>query len=105
MAEYRRGSSFNGLVDLLGTAVTLASCLAALFLIVEILLVVFKASPTNEVARFFHYVAVPIAWIFKGLFTPKSTRLRVAVNYGLAAVVYLVAGRIVVRILKFVSPA
>jgi uncharacterized protein YggT (Ycf19 family) len=74
--------------------------LAALFLVVYVLLVVFQASQTNDIYKFFKDVARPIAWIFKGLFSPKNRRFALAVNYVVAAVVYLVAGQIVSRLIR-----
>jgi hypothetical protein len=76
-----------------------AGTIAATILVIYILLVVFKATPSNDVVKGFRHVATPLAWIFKGLFTPHNPRAKVAVNYGVAAVVYFAVARIVVRVL------
>jgi len=77
-----------------------ASSLAALFLVAYILLVVFKASPHNDIVRGVRYVAIPLTWVFKNLFTPHSRKAEVAINSGLAAVVYLVVGRALAKLLR-----
>jgi hypothetical protein len=88
------------LLGLLATLVGLASVVAAVILVLYIVLVVFKANPRNVIVRDIRHVARPLAWVFKDLFTPKSYRLRVLVNYGIAAIVYLLVGRLIVRVLN-----
>ncbi len=88
------------LLGLLATLVGLASVVAAAILVLYIVLVVFKANPRNVIVRDIREIARPLAWVFKDLFTPKSYRLRVLVNYGIAAIVYLLVGRLIVRVLN-----
>jgi hypothetical protein len=89
----------------LARLVVVASSLAALILVAYILLVIFKANPGNDIVRYVGDVARPLAWTFKGLFTPRTLRVRVTVNFGLAAVVYLVVGRVIARLLRIGSTA
>lgn len=89
------------LLGLLASLVGLASVVAALILVLYIVVVVFKANPANVIVRDVKDVARPLAWVFRDLFTPKSERLRVLVNYGIAAIVYLLVGRLIVRVLRF----
>jgi hypothetical protein len=91
------------LLGLIASLVGLVSVVVALVLIGYIVLVVFKANPKNVLVRDIKDIARPLAWIFKDLFTPKSPRVRVLVNYGIAAIVYLAAGRLVVRVLRVAS--
>lgn len=88
------------LLGLLATLVGLASVIAAAILVLYIVLFEFHANPRNVIVRDVRHIARPLAWVFKDLFTPKSPRLRVLVNYGIAAIVYLLAGRLIVRILR-----
>lgn len=89
--------------NLLATLVLIASGLAALFLVLFIILVAFGANPHNEVVHFVSYVARHLVWIFRDLFTPKNPKVRVLVNYGIAAIVYLVAGVIIARLLRLLG--
>jgi hypothetical protein len=88
------------MLGLIASLVGLASVVVALVLVVYIVLVVFRANPKNVLVHDVKDLARPLAWIFRDLFTPKSPRVRVLVNYGIAAVVYLVAGRLIVRVLR-----
>ena len=101
MTYARSGSSrfFN----VLATLVVIASVVAALFLILFIILVAFGANPHNEVVHFISYVARHLVWVFRDLFTPKSLKVRVLVNYGIAAIVYLVAGLLIARVLRLLG--
>ena len=91
-------------LNLLGTLVTYAAVIAATFLIVDALLVLFGASQKNDVAKFFRHVADPLAWVFKNLFTFKKHKYTVGLNYVIAAVVYLVVGILLGRLIKRVAP-
>lgn len=86
--------------SLLASLVTAAGSLAALVLIVYILLVVFKANPHNTAVKDVRIVASHVVWVFRNVFSPSGRRTRIAANYGLAAVVYFVASRLVVRVLR-----
>jgi hypothetical protein len=93
------------LLGLLAGLVGLASLVAALILVLYIVLVEFKANPRNVIVRDVKDIARPLAWVFKDLFTPKSLRVRVLVNYGIAAIVYLLVGRLIVRVLGVAGAA
>jgi hypothetical protein len=88
------------MLGIIASLVGLVSVVAALILVVYIVLVIFKANPRNVIVRDVRHIARPLAWVFKDLFTPKSPRVRVLVNYGIAAIVYLAAGRLIVRVLR-----
>jgi hypothetical protein len=45
-------------------------------------------------------VAEPVALAFKDLFSPADAKLRVIVNFGLAAVFWLVVRAIVLRLVR-----
>jgi hypothetical protein len=81
-------------LGVIASLVGLASVVAAVILVLYIVLIVFKANPKNVIVHDVKDIARPLAWIFKDLFTPKSLRVRVLVNYGIAAIVYLVARRL-----------
>jgi hypothetical protein len=98
MAMVRSGT--GRAANLLATLVFVASLLAALFLIVYIILVAFSANGHNEVVKAIRDVAQHLVWVFKDLFTPKNMKIRTLVNYGIAAAVYLVVGRILVVLLR-----
>ncbi len=84
----------------LATLARLIGSLAALALVIYILLFVFEASPENGITQFFRSLADGLSLGFRDLFTPDGEKTRVLVNYGLAAVFWLVAGAVVSRVVS-----
>jgi hypothetical protein len=64
-----------------------------------ILFVVLKANPTNTIVSGIHDWARPLAGPFDGMFSFHSAHLAIAVNWGIAAVVYLLVGGLVARLI------
>jgi len=91
--RYRRGSWDNGLAAI----IWIIAVIAAFFLILHIIFVLFEANAGNALVDFVSDVANALAWIFRDLFTPDDEKLRVFLNFGLAAIIYLALGRIVAR--------
>ena len=80
-------------------AVMLIASAAALVLLIGILLVVLEANRSNELVQFVRDAASLLAGPFDDLFTLDSNKAEKAVNWGLAAVVWLALGRLVSRLL------
>jgi hypothetical protein len=80
--------------------VFLAFLILALILVLHIIFVWLDANPGNDIvstdANWAHWLAT---W-FLDLFTPASIKLRTFLNYGLAALFYLVVGGILSRVMK-----
>ena len=79
--------------------VILAATIVALILIAGILLVVLKASPSNELVKVVHDAASFLAGPFDGLFHLKHHRVEIAVNWGIAAAVWYGLGRVIAGLL------
>ena|ERR1044071_1129619 len=77
--------------------------LFALVLVIHVLLTVGNANPDNGITQFFDAVADPLALAFRNLFTPANPELRVLVNYGLAALFWLVVSSVVSRLIRRLS--
>ncbi|MEU6558453.1 hypothetical protein [Nocardia nova] len=71
----------------------------ALIEVVYILLQIFDANQTNRFFTFVKGLAEPLALFFPGLFTTGSRDWDIIVNYGLAAVFWLVVAGIIARVL------
>ena len=80
-------------------AVVLITSAIALLLVVAILLVVLEANRSNELVQFVRDAAGVLAGPFDDLFTLDSNKAERAVNWGLAAVVWVAIGRLVARLL------
>lgn len=72
----------------------------ALILVIHVLLTVGNANPDNGITVFFADAADPLALAFRNLFTPENAELRVLVNYGLAALFWLIVSGIVARLIR-----
>ncbi|MFD0902053.1 hypothetical protein [Actinomadura sediminis] len=82
------------------TAVSVVTTIAVAILAIHILFVVFEANTGNEIVRWFADGAGWLAWRFEDVFRPDDPKIAVAVNYGLAALVYLVVGRLIAALVR-----
>lgn len=87
-------------IGLIASAVMIVAVIVAVILAVHILFAVFNANPHNSIVDFINHRAAQFAWHFKSLFTPKSQRIATLANYGIAAIIYVIAGRIIAGIIR-----
>jgi hypothetical protein len=80
-------------------AVIMITGAIALLLVVAILLVVLEANRSNELVQFVRDAAGVLAGPFDDLFTLDSNKAERAVNWGIAAVVWVALGRLVAGLL------
>ena len=100
----RRGSGtvawgFANGAGLLVRIVQLVVSVVVLIIVAGILLVVLKANPTNSIVTDVHGWARSLAGPFDGMFSFHSANVTIAVNWGIAAVVYLFIGGLIARLL------
>jgi hypothetical protein len=79
-------------IEVLAAMVLYAALVVAALLVLHIALALLDANPANAIATVVSRIADRLAGPFHMLFTPKDPKQQVAVNEGLAAVVYLVLG-------------
>lgn len=72
----------------------------AIILTVHIVLVLADAATTSTIVKDIGDVAAKLAWGFKSLFSLDSAKLTVFLNYGLAALAYLLVGGVLVRLFR-----
>jgi hypothetical protein len=85
-----------------GTAARVVTGVGALFAIIEviyILMILMGANPANAFFGFIKSLAEPLALFFPGLFPLSNPDLAVLLNYGLAAVFWLVITGFIARLL------
>ncbi|MFD2421228.1 hypothetical protein [Amycolatopsis pigmentata] len=83
------------------TAARIISGIGALFAFIEAIYIVMVLLGANQANAFFGFIrslAEPLALFFPGLFPIGNPQLAVLVNYGLAAVFWLVVTGIIARI-------
>jgi hypothetical protein len=83
----------------LARVVLMVATAVALVLIAGILLVVLKANPSNDIVKIVHDAAAWLAGPFDGLFNLARHRVEIAVNWGIAAIVWYAVGRLIARLL------
>ena len=83
----------------LARAVMLLAGAAALVLVLGIVLTVLEANRSNDLVQLVRDAAAVLAGPFDGLFTLDSNKAEKAVNWGIAAVVWLALGRLIARLL------
>jgi len=88
----------NG-AGLLARIIQLVVSVVVLIIIAGILLVVLKANPSNSIVTDVHGWARSLAGPFDGIFSFHNAHTAVAVNWGIAAVVYLFIGGLIARLL------
>ena len=93
------GRGFASAAGLLARVVRLVVGVIALIIVAGILLVVLKANPSNSIVSEVHGWARSLAGPFDGIFSFHSARVAIAVNWGIAAVVYLFVGGLITRLL------
>lgn len=90
-------------VGVLATIVRWFGTLVALLLTLHVVLSVGGANPENSITRFVAEWAEPLALGFSDLFTPADPQLSVLVNYGAAALFWLLITSLAVRILRAIG--
>lgn len=86
-----------------GSAARIITGVGALFALIEvvyILLVILGANSANAFVQFVASLAKPLALFFPGLFPIANDSLSVLVNYGLAAVFWLVVTGLLARLVR-----
>jgi hypothetical protein len=70
-----------------------------LIIVAGIVLVVLKANPANTIVSDVHGWARSLAGPFDGIFSLRNARTAIAVNWGIAAVVYLLVAGLITQLL------
>jgi cobalamin synthase len=108
LRDLRKGA--GTVANTLAVIVTAAVALFAAILVLHVVFVLFKATPTNSIVKHVNKYAYDLAGPFRTLFAFKdkkhlpNVKLTDAVNYGIAAVAYLFGGRIVGTLLRKLKP-
>jgi hypothetical protein len=86
-------------LGLLSRVLQVVISIVVLIIVAGILLVVFDANAGNTIVSHVHDWAQTLAGPFDGMFTLDSADGTIAVNWGIAAAVYLLAGAMVLRLI------
>jgi hypothetical protein len=87
-------------VNIVAGIIRWAGLIVVIILVVRVLLTIGGANPTNGITSFITSWSDPLAWGFKDLFTPSDVKLRILVNYGVAAIFWLIVSSIIARLIR-----
>jgi hypothetical protein len=99
MASRGRAVTKRGLWGV-ARVVSLITSVVVGLLLIAILLVVLEANRDNAIVEALLDAGAWLAEPFDNVFTMDTRKERIAVNYGLAALVYAIAGWLIVRLLR-----
>jgi hypothetical protein len=88
----------------LARIVRLAASLVALLIVVAIVLRLAGANGANTIVRDIHDAAGTLVGPFKNVFTIKNGKEAMVLNWGLAAVIYLIVGHALASFLARAAP-
>jgi hypothetical protein len=84
---------------LLARIVKAVTAIVVAFIVVGIVLHLLDANAGNALVGFVYDVAGWLVDPFKGIFSPDGRKLAIAVNWGLAAIVYAIVGFVIASLL------
>jgi hypothetical protein len=84
----------------LARVVSLITSVVVGLIVIGILLVLLEANRDNSIVDFLLEVGEFLVEPFDNVFKPDGRKARVAVNWGLAAVVYAIIGGLIARLLR-----
>jgi hypothetical protein len=106
--DMRKGAGH--VANTLAIIVTAVVGIFAAILVLHVVFVLFKATPTNSIVKHVNTYAHDLAGPFRTMFSFKdkkhhvNVKLTDAVNYGIAAIAYLLGGRIAASLLRKLAP-
>jgi hypothetical protein len=90
---------------LVGRLIAVLAAILAAIIALGIVLYVLEANPHNGIVAFIHDLARTLVGPFDGMFMLKDPKVELAVNWGIAMVVYLIVGWLLNRLFAAVAPA
>ena len=104
--DYPTGAAPLAAVALtLGRLVRLAAGVVAAIITLGILFIVFDANSSNDIVSTVDDAARALVGPFDDMFSFDNAKTAVAVNWGIAALVYLIAGALIARLIEWVGTA
>jgi hypothetical protein len=100
----RASAAAGSLMLTIARLVRLLVGIAVALIVAAILLRVLGANATNTIVRDIHDAGRWLVGPFNNLFSIKGPKLSIAVNWGIAALVYLVVGGFIARLIARAAP-
>ncbi len=105
MAPRRGGRvAAYGALGVLARVIEIVVAAVAAIIALGVLLIVLEANPANDIVELIRDVAKWLVGPFKDFFSLDDRKLEVAVNWGLALLVYVIVGRVIAGLLRRPRP-
>ena len=91
--------------SLLATIVRAVCTVIAALIVVHAIFVLFEANPSNPLVTFTAGWRDTFGWFTKNLFTPSDPKIAEAINDGLAALIWVVVGNLLSKLIVRMTPA
>ncbi len=91
--------------SLLATIVRVVCSVIAALIVVHAVFVLFEANPDNALVQFTAGWRATFGWFTKNLFTPSDPKIAEAINDGLAALIWVVLGSLLSKLIVRLTPA
>ena len=93
------------ILSLVATIVRVVCSVIAAVIVIHAIFVLFEANPANLLVRFTAGWRDTFGWFTKDLFTPSDPKIAEAINDGLAALIWVVVGSLVSKLIARLTPA
>ena len=93
------------LFALLATIVRAVCSVIAALIVIHAVFVLFEANPDNLLVKFTAGWRDTFGWFTKDLFTPSDKKIAEAINDGLAALIWVVLGSLLSKLIVRLAPA
>ena len=90
---------------LIATIVRVVCTVIAALIVVHAVFVLFEANPQNLLVQFTAGWRDTFGWFTKNLFTPSDPKIAEAINDGLAALIWVVLGSLLSKLIVRLAPA
>jgi hypothetical protein len=90
--------------SLLATIVRVVCSVIAALIVIHAVFVLFEANPENLLVKFTAGWRDTFGWFTKDLFSPSDPKIAEAINDGLAALIWVVLGNVVSKLIVRLAP-
>src|SRR5215213_3781977 len=105
LSDHDRMAAAARVLSFLVTVVRVACSVIAALIVIHALFVLFEANPDNFLVEFTTGWRDTFGWFTEDLFRPADPRIAEAINDGLAALIWVVAGSLLSKLIVRLTPA
>ena len=98
-------NGFARVFELVATIVRVVCSVIAALIVAHAVFVLFEANPANPLVTFTAGWRDTFGWFTKDLFTPSDPKIAETINDGLAALIWVVVGSLVSKLVVRLAPA